>query len=66
MVAIPIPHGFIGEAERSGLIVPIGRWVLNEACREAATWEGDLRIAVNLSPVQFREASLVDEIKQAL
>jgi diguanylate cyclase (GGDEF)-like protein len=60
------PLDFIPIAEDTGLIVPIGRWVLNEACREAAKWRDDLRIAVNLSPIQFREASLVDDIKLAL
>jgi len=60
------PLEFIPIAEDTGLIVPIGRWVLNEACREAVSWDNDMRIAVNLSPVQFREASLVDDIKLAL
>lgn len=60
------PLDFIPIAEDTGLIVPIGRWVLNRACREAASWNNSLRIAVNLSPIQFREASLVDDIKFAL
>ena len=60
------PLEFIPIAEDTGLIVPIGRWVLNEACREAARWHGDMRIAVNLSPIQFREASLVDDVRMAL
>lgn len=60
------PLDFIPIAEDTGLIIPIGRWVLNEACREAATWDDELRVAVNLSPIQFREASLVSDIKLAL
>ena len=54
-----IPPGkFIPVAEESGLIVSIGEWVLREACREAASWERPLQIAVNLSPVQFRHGDL--------
>ena len=49
------PDDFIPVAEETGLIVPIGEWVLREACREAASWPRPLNIAVNLSPVQFRE-----------
>jgi EAL domain-containing protein (putative c-di-GMP-specific phosphodiesterase class I) len=49
---------FIPLAEESGLIVPIGEWILREACREASTWPRPLQIAVNLSPVQFRGGDL--------
>ena len=52
------PMTFIPIAEESGLIVPIGEWVLREACREASTWPKQLRVAVNLSPVQFRHGDL--------
>ncbi|HKY87077.1 MAG TPA: EAL domain-containing protein [Pseudorhodoplanes sp.] len=52
------PMTFIPIAEESGLIVSIGEWVLREACREAATWSKSLRVAVNLSPVQFRHGDL--------
>jgi diguanylate cyclase (GGDEF)-like protein/PAS domain S-box-containing protein len=52
------PNIFIPLAEESGLIVPIGEWILREACREAATWPRPLQIAVNLSPVQFRSGDL--------
>ena len=52
------PATFIPIAEESGLIVPIGEWVLREACREAASWPKPLQIAVNLSPVQFRHGDL--------
>ncbi|WP_157216948.1 EAL domain-containing protein [Flavisphingomonas formosensis] len=47
------PSVFIPMAEETGLIIPIGEWVLREACREAASWQQPLQIAVNLSPVQF-------------
>jgi diguanylate cyclase (GGDEF)-like protein len=53
-----VPGEFIPVAEESGLIVSIGEWVLREACREAASWERPLQIAVNLSPVQFRHGDL--------
>jgi len=49
---------FIPIAEESGLILPIGEWVLREACREAASWPMPLQIAVNLSPIQFRHGDL--------
>jgi diguanylate cyclase (GGDEF)-like protein/PAS domain S-box-containing protein len=52
------PGEFIPLAEDSGLIVPLGEWILREACREAASWPNPLRIAVNLSPVQFRHGDL--------
>jgi diguanylate cyclase (GGDEF)-like protein/PAS domain S-box-containing protein len=58
-----IPPGvFIPVAEETGLIVPIGRWVLETACREAAGWAKPLCIAVNLSPLQFRQRSLPEDI----
>ncbi|WP_234387648.1 bifunctional diguanylate cyclase/phosphodiesterase [Sphingomonas sp. STIS6.2] len=60
------PLDFIGIAEETGLIVPLGEWVLNTACAEAATWPGEMRVAVNLSPAQFRERSLVPVIVAAL
>jgi EAL domain-containing protein (putative c-di-GMP-specific phosphodiesterase class I) len=52
------PGTFIPLAEETGLIMPIGEWVLREACREAASWPRPLRIAVNLSPIQFRHGDL--------
>ena len=48
------PSDFIGLAEETGLIVPLGEWVLRQACTEAATWPDHLKIAVNISPAQFR------------
>jgi diguanylate cyclase (GGDEF)-like protein/PAS domain S-box-containing protein len=52
------PDEFIPLAEEGGLIISIGEWILREACREAASWPNPLRIAVNLSPVQFRHGDL--------
>ncbi len=52
------PAKFIPLAEETGLIVPIGEWVLRQACAEAAGWPDDLKVAVNLSPVQFKKGNL--------
>ncbi len=60
------PADFIPVAEASGLIAVIGHWVLHEACREAARWPEPIRIAVNISPTQFRHADFVLDVFQAL
>jgi diguanylate cyclase (GGDEF)-like protein len=60
------PAEFIPIAEESGLIIPIGEWVIRQACADAARWPGDVRIALNLSPVQFRSANLIPTIINAL
>lgn len=60
------PADFVPVAEASGLIPAIGRWVLREACLEAASWPPDVRIAVNLSPTQFRNVDLVPDVVAAL
>ena len=60
------PADFIPLAEETGLIVPIGEWVLRQACTEAATWPDHIKIAVNLSPAQFKHSGLVDVIVAAL
>jgi diguanylate cyclase (GGDEF)-like protein/PAS domain S-box-containing protein len=52
------PGTFVPLAEESGLILPMGEWILREACREAASWPRPLHIAVNLSPIQFRHGDL--------
>jgi diguanylate cyclase (GGDEF)-like protein len=60
------PSEFIPLAEETGLIVPLGEWVLREACREAAGWPDPIKVAVNLSPVQFRNRGLVTTVTLAL
>ncbi len=60
------PALFIPIAEESGLIGEIGRWVLDEACSQAALWPGDLTVAVNLSPAQFGLIDVVGCVEQAL
>ena len=60
------PAEFIPVAEDIGLIVALGEWVLREACSEAANWPGDIKVAANLSPVQFRGRSLVQAVISAL
>jgi diguanylate cyclase (GGDEF)-like protein len=61
-----LPGQFIRLAEETGLIAEIGRWVLNSACRDAATWPGGSTVAVNISPVQFEISDVVAEVKAAL
>jgi diguanylate cyclase (GGDEF)-like protein/PAS domain S-box-containing protein len=60
------PGEFIPLAEENGLILSIGEWALRKACQEAASWAAPLRIAVNLSPVQFRHGDLPGMIHAAL
>jgi len=60
------PICFIPLAEEAGLITAIGAWVLREACATAARWPDDMRIAVNLSPTQFRDPGIVETIDRAL
>jgi diguanylate cyclase (GGDEF)-like protein/PAS domain S-box-containing protein len=60
------PVSFIPLAEETGLIVPLGEWVLRQACMDAVGWSRDVGVAVNLSPVQFKNPSLVATVKEAL
>ena len=60
------PVEFIPVAEETGLIVPIGAWVLEQACRAALAWPSDVRVAVNLSAVQFRDKHLAETIRTIL
>ncbi|WFU28855.1 EAL domain-containing protein [Bradyrhizobium sp. CB1717] len=60
------PDQFIPLAEETGLIVPLGEFVLRRACADAAGWSSDLMVAVNLSPIQFKEAELFEMICAAL
>jgi EAL domain-containing protein (putative c-di-GMP-specific phosphodiesterase class I) len=61
-----LPDQFIPLAEETGLITQIGEWVLQTACADAATWPTFVKVAVNLSPVQFRRSNLVDAVICAL
>lgn len=60
------PAEFIPLAEETGLIMPLGAWVLRTACRDAAGWAAPLRLAVNLSPAQFRQGDIVATVRDAL
>ncbi|HVG50238.1 MAG TPA: EAL domain-containing protein [Xanthobacteraceae bacterium] len=60
------PEEFIALAEDTGLVIPMGEYVLRQACTEGAHWPSHLALAVNLSPVQFRTGTLVDIVKGAL
>lgn len=63
------PMEFIELAERFGLIVRLGNWVLDEACRQVAAWSAQdvhMRVAINLSASQLREPTLVDKVEEAL
>ena len=60
------PTDFIPVAEEIGLIVPIGEWVLRKACHEAADWPDGIKVAVNLSPAQFKSRGLALAVTSAL
>jgi predicted signal transduction protein with EAL and GGDEF domain len=60
------PLEFISVTEETGLIVPIGRWVLREACQEAKRWPVHVKVAINLSPVQLRTGTLAMDVIDAL
>jgi diguanylate cyclase (GGDEF)-like protein len=66
------PADFIAVAEETGLIVPIGRWVLREACRQAREWQAKyahtepLMVSVNLSGKHLQQATLIDEVREVL
>ena len=60
------PASFVSIAEETGLIVPIGAWILEQACLAASRWPAELRVAVNLSAVQFRSSSLIAQVADAL
>jgi diguanylate cyclase (GGDEF)-like protein len=65
-----MPGEFIAIAEDTGLILPIGEWVIREACRQARVWQQQglpfLRVAVNVSPMQFRHPDFFDVVRKAL
>ena len=64
------PNDFIPAAEKSGIIVALGEWVLNEACQQLVQWQseglGEFFVAVNLSPVQFRRGAAEKVVQDAL
>ncbi|MDP1929649.1 MAG: EAL domain-containing protein [Thiobacillus sp.] len=64
------PDSFISIAEETGLIIPIGQWILQEACRQNSAWQRaglpPISVSVNLSPIQFRHAGLVQSVADAL
>jgi diguanylate cyclase (GGDEF)-like protein len=60
------PDQFIPLAEESGLIVPLGQWILRQACAEAAKWPSHLKVAANLSPSQIKHGDLLAVLKSAL
>jgi EAL domain-containing protein (putative c-di-GMP-specific phosphodiesterase class I) len=60
------PTEFIQIAEETGMIIPIGEWVLREACRIATKLPAEISVAVNLSPIQFRHSNLVKLVRSAL
>ncbi len=60
------PSQFIPLAEEIGMIVSLGEWVLRQACMEAVNWPDDIKVAVNLSPVQFKYTGLPRTVQQAL
>jgi diguanylate cyclase (GGDEF)-like protein/PAS domain S-box-containing protein len=60
------PGEFIPLAEEIGLIIPLGEWILRQACADAASWPSDIKLAVNLSPAQFRSSNLPDIVSAVL
>jgi predicted signal transduction protein with EAL and GGDEF domain len=60
------PAEFVPLAEETGLIVPIGEWVLREACKTAASWPEEITVAVNLSPIQFKNRNLIHHVTNAI
>ena len=64
------PEEFIGIAEECGLILPIGRWVLTQACKQLAEWREqglhDIKIAINLSPIQLEQGDMLNVMRETL
>ena len=61
-----LPATFIPLVEETGLIIPLGEWVLRQACAEAAKWPSAINVAINLSPVQFRSKGLISTVMSAI
>jgi len=60
------PDHFIPLAESTGLIVPLGEWILQRACADAASWPADIKLAINISAVQFKKSNLFDAVLRTL
>jgi diguanylate cyclase (GGDEF)-like protein len=60
------PDQFIGLAEDSGLILPLGEWILRRACADAANWPAHFTVAVNLSPAQLKQSNLIEVLDETL
>jgi diguanylate cyclase (GGDEF)-like protein/PAS domain S-box-containing protein len=60
------PASFIPQAEETGLIVPLGEWILRRACADVAAWPSHIKVAVNLSPAQFGKGNLLETITSIL
>lgn len=60
------PEFFIPVAEETGLIIQLGDWVIRQACMEAARWPNHIRVAVNISPIQFMRGNVVNSVMSAL
>lgn len=60
------PLQFIPVAERSGLILPLGEWIIQQACLDAVSWSSDIQLAINVSAIQFKKGNLFDVVMQAL
>ena len=63
---LTLPGEFIPIAEESNLIIPLGEWVLRQACRDASRWPDGIKVAVNLSPAQFKRGDLITVTMSAL
>jgi len=60
------PADFIPVAEHTGLILPLSEWIIEHACRDAASWPGGMQLAVNVSAIQFKRGNLFDLVMRAL
>jgi diguanylate cyclase (GGDEF)-like protein/PAS domain S-box-containing protein len=61
-----MPSDFIPLAEETGLIIPIGDWVISQACVDAVRWPANIHVAINVSPAQFKNRNLVSNVERAL
>jgi diguanylate cyclase (GGDEF)-like protein len=61
-----LPGQFLTLAEQTGLMLPLGEWILQQACADAAAWPPHIRLAINISPVQFNKGNLFDVVLCAL